>query len=153
MLAESGEAALRRLFASRAIGGLSLTSDDPAPGSLTVFQSSRVAGPQDASRALDLLSFITLLVSTWTRTSSVCLALFLKSLTWKPGCNWPVGTLTQSSSIADVTAWDAFVIWNKPAQLGLLTAVWNTLVSFFVVKKAGAQRFIIGARASNRHFF
>ena len=43
---ESGEAALRRLLASRAVGGYSLTSDDPALGSLTVFQSSRVARPQ-----------------------------------------------------------------------------------------------------------
>ena len=32
---ESGEVALRRLLASRAIGGYSLTSDDPALGSLT----------------------------------------------------------------------------------------------------------------------
>ena len=47
----SGEAALRRLLASRAIGGYSLTSGDLAPGSLTVFQSSRVARPQDASKA------------------------------------------------------------------------------------------------------
>ena len=31
-----------------------MTSDDPAPGSLTVFQS-RVDRPQDASKALDLL--------------------------------------------------------------------------------------------------
>ena len=37
---ESGEAALRRLLASRALGGYSLTSDDRAPGSLTVVQSS-----------------------------------------------------------------------------------------------------------------
>ena len=35
---------------SRAIGGCSWTSDDPAPKSLTVFQSSRVARPQDASK-------------------------------------------------------------------------------------------------------
>ena len=41
----SGEAALRRLVASRAIGGYSLASDDPARRSRTVFQSSRVARP------------------------------------------------------------------------------------------------------------
>ena len=52
--AESGEAALQRLLASRAIGGYSLTSDDPALGSLTVFQSSRIGRPQDASQAPDL---------------------------------------------------------------------------------------------------
>ena len=55
---ESGEAALRRLLASRAIGGYSLTSDDSAPGSLTVFQSSRVAPPQDASEALYFVSLL-----------------------------------------------------------------------------------------------
>ena len=53
---ESGEAALRRLLASCATGGCSLTSDELAPGSLTVFQSSRVARPQDASKALNLVS-------------------------------------------------------------------------------------------------
>ena len=37
---ESGEPALRRLSASRAVGGYALTSDNPAPGSLSVFQSS-----------------------------------------------------------------------------------------------------------------
>ena len=48
-VAESGEAALPGLFASRAFGGYPLTSNDPAPGSLTVFPSSRVARPQDAA--------------------------------------------------------------------------------------------------------
>ena len=50
-ITESGEAALRRLLASRAIGGHSLTSEDPAAGSPTGFQSSRNARPQDALRA------------------------------------------------------------------------------------------------------
>ena len=54
---ESGEAALRRLLTSRAIGGQS-TSDDPAPGSFSVFQSSRVARPQDASKAPFLVSLL-----------------------------------------------------------------------------------------------
>ena len=55
---ETGEAALRRLLASRATGGYSLTSDDPAPGSLTVSQSSRVARPQDASKAAYFVSLL-----------------------------------------------------------------------------------------------
>ena len=55
---ESGEAALRRLLASRAIGGYSLSSGYPAPGSPSVFQSSRVARPQDSSKALDLVSLL-----------------------------------------------------------------------------------------------
>ena len=37
--------------AALAIGGYSLSSDDPTPGSLTVFQSSRVTRPQDASKS------------------------------------------------------------------------------------------------------
>ena len=57
-VAESSEAALRRLLASRAIGGDSLISVDPDPGSLTVFQSPRVAPPQDASKAPDLVSLL-----------------------------------------------------------------------------------------------
>ena len=48
---EFGEADLRRVLASRTIGGYSLISDDLARGSLTVFQSLRVARPQDASKA------------------------------------------------------------------------------------------------------
>ena len=55
---ESGEAALRGLLASRAIGGYSLTSDDSAPGSLIVFQPSRVARPQDASKAPCIVSLL-----------------------------------------------------------------------------------------------
>ena len=35
-----------------------MTSDDPAPGSLTVFQSSRVARPQNASKGLYLMSVL-----------------------------------------------------------------------------------------------
>ena len=57
-VAESGEAALRRLLASCVIGGCSLASGGPALGSLTVFRSSRVARPQDASKAPHLGSFL-----------------------------------------------------------------------------------------------
>ena len=35
-----------------------MTSDDPAPGSLSVFQSSRVTRPQDASKALHIGSLL-----------------------------------------------------------------------------------------------
>ena len=62
---ESREAALRRLLASRAIGGHSLTSGDPAPGSLTVFQSSRVARLQDASKGPDLVSLLSSLARSY----------------------------------------------------------------------------------------
>ena len=54
---ESGEAPPRRLLAIRAIGG---SSEDPVPGSLTVFRSWRVARPQDASKALYLGSLLSI---------------------------------------------------------------------------------------------
>ena len=57
-ITESGGAALRRLLASRAVGCYALTSDDPAPQSLTVFQSSRVARSQDPSTASKLVSLL-----------------------------------------------------------------------------------------------
>ena len=41
---ESGEAALRRLLASRAVGGYELTSDDPAPGKKLVPSVEDVVG-------------------------------------------------------------------------------------------------------------
>ena len=53
---ESGEATLQRLHASRAIRGCAMISDDPAPGPPTVFQTSRVARPEDASKACGCLS-------------------------------------------------------------------------------------------------
>ena len=56
---ESGEAALRRLLVIRTVGGYTITSGDPSPGLLTVFQSSRVARPQDASKAHNFLSLLT----------------------------------------------------------------------------------------------
>ena len=43
---------------SRAIGGYALTFDDHTPGSLTVFQSARVARPQDATKAPCLVSLL-----------------------------------------------------------------------------------------------
>ena len=56
---ESGE---RQLFGdclpSHTIGGYSMTSDDPDPGSLTAFQSSRAARPQDASKARNIVSLL-----------------------------------------------------------------------------------------------
>ena len=51
---ESGEAALWRLLVCRALGGYSPTSNDAALGWLAVFQSLRVARPQDASKAFYL---------------------------------------------------------------------------------------------------
>ena len=66
---ESGEAG-RRLLASRGIGGFAMTSDDPAPGSLIVFQSSRDARPQDASKALYLVSVLSSLARVTLRPVS-----------------------------------------------------------------------------------
>ena len=88
-VSESGEAALRRLLASRAVGGCSLSSDDPVPGWLTVFQSSRVARPQDASKAPYLVS----LSSARSYLVQRMLRLFLRLLTWKADWHRPVDTV------------------------------------------------------------
>ena len=53
---ESSEAALRRLLASCTIGCFALTSDDPAPGSVT--ESSRIARPPYAPKALGFVSLM-----------------------------------------------------------------------------------------------
>ena len=48
--------------------------------------------------------------------------------------------------------WVSFASWLKLVPSGSLEVLLNTLVCFFVAKKAGAQRFMVDARASNRHF-
>ena len=108
---ESGEAALRRRLASRAIGGYSLTSDAPTQTSLTVFRSSRVARAQVDSKAPNLESLLRSSARSYlVRTSSVCFVLFLRLQTWKPGWVQPVFTLIQFSSTASVTMWVLSVI-------------------------------------------
>ena len=72
-VAESCQGALRRLPASRAIGVYSLTSDDPAPGSLTVFQSSRVARPQDASQAPYKVSLLSSSARSYLDAKKLCM--------------------------------------------------------------------------------
>ena len=98
-VAESSEAAFRRLLASRAMGGYALTSDDPAPGSPTRFQSSRVPRPQDASKAPCLGSLLRSSARSFLDAySSVCFVVFLRLLTSKPSCAWPVAMLILFSS-------------------------------------------------------
>ena len=122
----SGEAALLRLLASRAIGGYSLTSDDPAPRSQTVFHSSRVARPQDASKAPYLVS---LLSSSAMQESSVRVVMFLRLLTWKPSWDKPVGTLIQFSCTADDPMLVSFAIWLKlaPSLLWKMLLCWRRI--------------------------
>ena len=62
-------------------------------------------------------------------------------------------TLIQFAKTADDTTWVSFAIWLKLVPSGLLRMLLNTLVFLFVAKKAGAQWFIIDARASKRHVF
>ena len=109
---ESGEAALRRLLASRAVGGCALTVDDPALGLLTVFQSSRVARPQDASKDPNLVSLLSSSARSYLDTYEqrmlrpVTEAAYMEN----PVGDRPVGTLIQSSSTAAVITWVPFAI-------------------------------------------
>ena len=101
-------------LSSRAMGGYVMTSDDPTLGSLTVFQSARVA-----------------------RLSSVCFALFLRLLAWKP--HWPLATLIQSPSIGDVFIRDL----AKVGSVGFVETAVEHVGLFFV-----AKRLVLRASAS-----
>ena len=138
---ESSEAALRRLLASRAIGGYSVTCDDPTPGLLTVFQLSRLARPQDASSApyfVQLSSFISA-----QQPSS-----FL------PGYRWArlFVTLIQSSQHSRRRNVGFVRDLVKAGSVEFVDTAVEHVGLFFGAKKAVALRFILDARSSNRHF-
>ena len=149
---ESGEAALRRLLASRVIEGISLTSDDPAPGSLTVVQSPRAARPQDASKAPNLVS----LLSSSARSYLVAYKQRMHRLVSEVAdmearlgsASRNVDPVFQHSRLHHV----GFIRdLEKAGSVGFVETATEHVGLFFVAKKAGAQRFIIDARASNPH--
>ena len=120
---ESCEAALRRLLASRAIAGHPLTFDDPASGSLAVFQSSRVALPQDAPKAPDLVSLLSSSARSFLDTQlQRMLGLagrFVDSVFQHSWCHY-------EGFIRDLV---------KAGSAGLLNRLWNTLVSFSLPRR------------------
>ena len=118
-----------------------MTSDDLAPGSLTVFQSSRVARPQDASNAPDLVSLL-------SSAQSYVDALLQRML--RP-----------DSEVADIEARlgpasryvdPVFQYRRRHQYVGfirdLVKAGWLRSSS---LPRRMAQRFITDARTSNRH--
>ena len=114
---ESGEAALRRVLASRAIGGDSLTSDDPAPGSPTVFQIIA-----SCSTTCLQCSYLGSLLSSSARS------------------HLDARMLRPVFEVADMV-WEGFV--RNLVEAGSVDFVQDA------VEHVG--RFIIDARASNRH--
>ena len=119
---ESGEAALRRLLAIRAVGGYALTSDDDVPGSLTLFQSSRVARPKDASKAPNLVSSLSSLARSYLDTYKQRMLRLVSGVAdveaqLGPACRY-VDPVFQHSSTAGVTSWVSFVT-SLPRRLGL----------------------------------
>ena len=131
---ESGEAALRRLPASRAIGGHSLTSGDPARGSLTAFQSNASCSTTGCLKSSQLCVNAEHLSSffVWIRTSSVCFVLFLRLRTWRHDWDWPAVTLTQFSSTAGVTAWVLSMTLLRLVPSGLLKRLLKNMLSSFL---------------------
>ena len=148
---ESGEAALRRLLASRDSGCHSLTSEDPVPGSLTVFQSTRVA-PLDASKATLFGSLLGSSARSYSdahkqRTLRLVSDIAVVVVRLGPGglyvdsvfqytrrhCVGFVRDLVKANSVDFVE--------DAVEHVGL----------YFFVKEAGAPRFIVDARANNRH--
>ena len=71
---------------------------------------------------------------------------------WKPGWDRPVDALIQFSRTASDTTWVFVRDLVKAASLGFVETAVEHVGLLFFAKKAGAQRFIIDARASNRHF-
>ena len=82
----------------------------------------------------------------------MCFVLLLRLLTWKPGWDRPVATLIPSSSTASVTSWVFIRDVVMDGSVWFVEDAVEYVGLFFVAKKAGAQRFVIDARASNRHF-
>ena len=150
---ESGEAALRRLLASRASGGHSTTSDDPAPGSLTVFQSSRVARPQDGSKAPNLVRLLSSSARSFLDTSKQRM---LRPVSEVADMETRLGPAGRHVDPVFQHSWRRYVGFNrdlvKAGSVGFAGTAVAHIGLFFVAKNAGVQRFIIDARASNRHF-
>ena len=149
---ESGEAALRRLHASRPIGGYSLTSDDPAPASLTVFQSSRVDHGM-RQKLPHLESPLRSSVRSYLDTYEQRLLGAVSEVADMDTRLGPVGRYfdpvfqhsrrNHRSFVRDLV---------EAGSVGFVEAAVTHVGLFLVAKKAGAQRFIIDARASNPHF-
>ena len=102
---ESGEAALRKLLASRAVRGYAF----PGPGSLIVFQSSRVARPQDASNAPKLVPVLSSSARSYLDTYEQRIVSEVADVATQSGL--AVVTLIQFSSTAGVIAWFLSVTW------------------------------------------
>ena len=148
---ESGEAALRRLLASRTVGGNSLTSDDPAPGSLTVFQSSRVARPQDASEASNLMSLLRSSGRSYLDTDGQRMLRLVSEVADMETRLGPPGRCDDAVFQHSRCHFVGFIRdLVKAGSVGCVETAVEHVCLFCVDKKAGVQRFIIDARASNR---
>ena len=152
-VAESAEAVLRRLLASRAIGGYSLTSDVLAPGSPTVFQSSQAARPQDTLRAPYHVSLLSSSVRSYLNAYKrrmlrpVSEVADMETRLRSTGrCVDPVFQHSRRRCVGFVR--DMVRAGSVEFVEGCSWARW----SLFVARKAGVKRFFVDARAGNRHF-
>ena len=142
---ESGEAAPRRLLGSRANGCYSLTSHVPAPGSLTVFQSSRVARPLDASKAPHLMSLLCFSDRSYLDALKQCMLRHVSELGLAGRYVDPVFQHSRRHYVGFVRD------LVKVGSVAFVEDAVEHVGLFFVAKKAGAQTFIMDARSSNRH--
>ena len=121
-----------------------MTSDDPAPGSLTVFQSSRVARPQDASKAPYSVSLLSSSPRSYLDAHKLRM---LRPVSEVAGRH--LDPVFQHS-------WRHYVGFVrdlvKAASVGFVEDAVEHVGLLFVAKKAGTQRFIVDARASDWYF-
>ena len=115
-----------------------MSSDDPAPGSLTVFQSSRVARPQDASKAPYLVSLLSssarFYLDAYKQRMLRPLSEVADMETWLVPAGRYVDPVFRT--VGDPT-WVSSAIWLRLVPSGLLEMLLNTLVSFSLPRKLG----------------
>ena len=84
------------------------------------------------------------------RISSVCVVLFLRLLTWKLGWDQPAGRYVDPVFQHSWRHCVGFIRdLVKDGSVGFVETAAEHVGLFLVAKQAGAQRFIIDARASN----
>ena len=132
-----------------------MTSDDPASGSRTVFQSSRLARPQDASKASDLLSLMSSSARLYLDTHKQCVLRSVSDVAHMEKSRWvPVGRYVDPVFKHSRRHNVGFIREKEKAgSVGFVETAEELFGLCYVAKKAGAQRFIIDAPAVNRHVF
>ena len=124
----------------------------PDPGSLTVFQSSRVARPQDASEALYLGSLLSCSARSFLDAYKQRMLRPVSEVSYMETRLGPAGQYVDPvfHSRRHYVGFVGYLV--KALAVGFIEDAVEHVGLFFFAKKAGCERFILDARASNRLF-